>query len=274
MIKFQSGETLQTIRVSAGPEVLKNHRRDVVTIVTADADYDKAASLFVDGAVWSIVDDETQQEYTVWNSYTVAGPITDGRDGTVTVKMGKENTKEQDLEDSLAEANEATKTAKSYTTMIVGASVNNEEEAAAARRQVELMYTSADLTVDQRITNRNLAPLWEAGEHNVGEVFVTKPGDGLGAEWDQVWEVHQAYNNEINPDIVPGDNSWYTFNKPYHGRTPETARPFIPVQGSHDMYRTGEYMIFTDGLIYKCKQDTNFSPTEFAEAWEIYPEGE
>lgn len=46
--------------------------------------------------------------------------------------------------------------------------------------------------------------------------------------------------------------------------------PFVPVQGSHDMYRTGEYMIYTDGKTYKCKSDTNFSPTDYAEAWEVY----
>ena len=52
-------------------------------------------------------------------------------------------------------------------------------------------------------------------------------------------------------------------------RTKETARPFVPVQGAHDMYRTGEYMIFTDGKVYRCKQDTNFSPTDYAQAWEV-----
>lgn len=27
-------------------------------------------------------------------------------------------------------------------------------------------------------------------------------------------------------------------------------------------------MIWTDGKVYKCKQDTNFSPSEYAQAWE------
>lgn len=34
------------------------------------------------------------------------------------------------------------------------------------------------------------------------------------------------------------------------------------------MYKTGEYMIWTDGNTYKCIQDTNFSPEEYAQAWE------
>ena len=41
------------------------------------------------------------------------------------------------------------------------------------------------------------------------------------------------------------------------------------VQGAHDMYRVGEYMIYTDGKTYQCKQDTNFSPEDYAQAWEV-----
>lgn len=109
---------------------------------------------------------------------------------------------------------------------------------------------------------------WTAGNHTVGEVYNTHAGS-LGDEWEQTWECFQAYDNETYPDIVPGNAAWYTFNRPLHGKSKETARPFVPVQGAHDMYRTGEYMIFTDGKTYRCKQDTNFSPTDDAAAWEV-----
>lgn len=43
----------------------------------------------------------------------------------------------------------------------------------------------------------------------------------------------------------------------------------LPVQTrAHDMYKSGEYMIWTDGNTYRCKQDTNFSPEEYPQAWE------
>ena len=29
-------------------------------------------------------------------------------------------------------------------------------------------------------------------------------------------------------------------------------------------------MIWTDNKVYMCKQDTNFSPEEYPQAWEIY----
>lgn len=62
-------------------------------------DYATAATLFVDGLSWSIVMDVEQvqadgsviivQEEYDNSDYDVAGPITDNRNGTVTVKMGK-----------------------------------------------------------------------------------------------------------------------------------------------------------------------------------------
>lgn len=55
----------------------------------------EAAELFVDDVPWSIVtdavtdeDEEIREEYDN-SEYCVAGDITDHRDGTVTVKMGK-----------------------------------------------------------------------------------------------------------------------------------------------------------------------------------------
>lgn len=122
---------------------------------------------------------------------------------------------------------------------------------------------------DQKIRAAGLYPDWEAGKHTKGEIYNTHAGDSLGNEWEQTWECYQAYDNATYPGLIPGDSSWYTFNRPLHGKTKETARPFVPVQGAHDMYHTGEYMIFTDGKVYRCKQDTNFSPTDYAQAWEV-----
>ena len=110
---------------------------------------------------------------------------------------------------------------------------------------------------------------WTEGKHEVGDIYNTHAGGSLGEEWDQTWECFQAYDNGTYPDIVPGNSAWYTFNRPLHGKSVETARRFVPVQGAHDMYRTGEYMIYTDGKTYRCKNDTNFSPEDYAQAWEV-----
>lgn len=122
---------------------------------------------------------------------------------------------------------------------------------------------------DQRLEVSALYDDWTPGKYEVGDIYNTHAGGSLGEEWEQTWECFQAYDNDTYPDIVPGNSAWYTFNRPLHGKFVETARPFVPVQGAHDMYRTGEYMIYTDGKTYRCLQDTNFSPDDYAKAWEV-----
>lgn len=36
----------------------------------------------------------------------------------------------------------------------------------------------------------------------------------------------------------------------------------------HRIVLDGEYMIWTDGYTYLCKEDTNFSPEDYPQAWE------
>lgn len=115
-------------------------------------------------------------------------------------------------------------------------------------------------TDDKRLRASGLYPEWEEGSHRKGEIY---NADG------QTWECFQAYDNAVYPDIRPREAAWYTFNRPLHGTSPETARPFVPVQGAHDMYHSGECVIWTDGSVRRCKQDTNFSPAEYGAAWEI-----
>ena len=70
--------------------------------ITLAMDYATAVATFADDVPWSILyqpsdyyDPETQQMVTPAveeydnSDYCIAGPITDNRDGTVTVKMGK-----------------------------------------------------------------------------------------------------------------------------------------------------------------------------------------
>lgn len=123
-------------------------------------------------------------------------------------------------------------------------------------------------TDDKKIRASGLYEEWIAGNHIVGEVYNTNEYAYLGEQWIQTWECFQAYDNKIYSDIVPGNQAWFTFNRPLHGTSVETARKFVPVQGAHDMYKTGEYMIYTDGKVYKCIENTNFSPEDYPRAWE------
>lgn len=251
MIKFNSGETVQTTKVIASVEEMAGFRRSVATITTTGIDYAKAAELFVDGAVWSIV--EGDQTYNVWNEYTKAGTITDNRDGTMTIKMGMADTSEQV---ALREA----QTAKKIVELAVGKPVMSVGDAESVRGDIEAVFAAAELTDDEKIASSYLCKDWVSGNHTVGETY-----NAIG----QTWECYQAYDNDVYPDITPGNPAWYTFNRPLHGTSPETARPFVPVQGAHDMYHEGEYAIWTDGKIYRCKTDTAYSPADQPDAWEI-----
>lgn len=91
--------------------------------ITLSMDYATAIATFLDDVQWSIlyqppeyIDPETQEtvkpdieEYDN-SEYCVAGPITDNRDGTVTVKMGKPTFEE--LYNILKEAAESEPTAE------------------------------------------------------------------------------------------------------------------------------------------------------------------
>ncbi len=56
---------------------------------------------------------------------------------------------------------------------------------------------------------------------------------------------------------------------PYHGISKDTAYPWSAPTGAHDMYKAGEYMTYTNGMIYKCLSDTAYSPEEYEQGWEI-----
>lgn len=58
--------------------------------ITLTMSHDTADLLFVDDIAWSIVQQDGEEEQEFDNSdYCLAGDITDHRDGTITVKMGK-----------------------------------------------------------------------------------------------------------------------------------------------------------------------------------------
>lgn len=58
--------------------------------ITLEMSYADAMALFVDDLDWTIVYEEGETTEVYDNSeYSVAGAVTDNRNGTVTVKMGK-----------------------------------------------------------------------------------------------------------------------------------------------------------------------------------------
>lgn len=98
-------------------------------------------------------------------------------------------------------------------------------------------------------------PEWEQRKWPLGENLMYK---------GQAYKVVQAHDSTGNATFNPTVASLFML---WHGISKETALPFKPVTGAHDMYKKNEWMIFTDGFYYKCLADTNYSPTEYPQAW-------
>ena len=92
--------TYPLISATGRAETMRGFRRDVLSLIV-ETSYANAIADFVEGATFVIretnhlTQDPIETEYT---DYGMAGPITDNRDGTCVVKMGKNNTSEQDAQ--------------------------------------------------------------------------------------------------------------------------------------------------------------------------------
>ena len=102
----------------------------------------------------------------------------------------------------------------------------------------------------------------QSGQYKVGDVR-------RDLETGQPFRCILAYDADVQPDW---NLSTPTLWIPYHGTDLDSAYPWKAPAGAHDMYKVGEYMTFTDAKIYKCLSDTNYSPAEYAQAWEAQNE--
>ena len=101
---------------------------------------------------------------------------------------------------------------------------------------------------------------WEPGMYEVGDI---RTDEG------KPYECMTAHDSITNDTWTIKERTLW---KPYHSKEVKWALPWEAPTGAHDMYKSGEYMIFTDGKTYKCLSDTNYSPVEYAQAWEVAEE--
>ena len=96
---------------------------------------------------------------------------------------------------------------------------------------------------------------WSEGAYAIGDVVAYN-----GAPYKCVQAHDSTGNASWNPSVA---SLWIQ----YHGTGADTARAWVAPTGAHDMYKAGEYMVYTDGQVYKCLSDTAYSPTDYAAAW-------
>lgn len=121
----------------------------------------------------------------------------------------------------------------------------------------EKVNASEDKTL--AIESMALFETWKKGIYEVGDIR-TDPITGYP------YECILAHDSIVNTEwTIDVRTLW----KPYHSRKEEFALPFEAPTGAHDMYKVGEYCIFNNINIYKCIQDTSYSPSDYTQAWEL-----
>lgn len=132
---------------------------------------------------------------------------------------------------------------------------------AAALRRIKREAIAAAPTAapDDVIADAALLRAWTPGDYAAGDVRVQ---DGYP------YKCCQAHDSTDNPDWDPATNRalWV----PYHATTAKWALPYAAPTGAHDAYQDGEYMVWTDGQIYRCNTDnTVWGPDTLPGAWEV-----
>ena len=213
--------------------------RDTKT-VTLTMTHDAVAALLPDNTPWSIVQremqdvldeqgqptGETQEVVNEWDNstYSLAGDITDHRDGTVSIKMGKPT---------------ETESAKATVTALAGAPVTY-ARAVELRPIIEQAAVSLSdgeaATVPELITAWSYPVDYAEGDRRSfgGKVYKCRQGHTSQADW--------------TPDKTP--NLWAVIDAEHAGTQND------PIPASRGMeYEYGKYYLDSeDGKTYKCER--------------------
>ena len=122
---------------------------------------------------------------------------------------------------------------------------------------IEKMAGAEDKTLG--IACMALFETWTKGNYKVGDI---RTDSKTGYPYECILAHDSTVNTDWTIDIR-------TLWKPYHSRKKKYALPYEAPTGVHDMYKAGEYMIFTDKEIYVCLSDTSYSPTDYPTVWEL-----
>lgn len=129
-----NNKTYPASSVYGRTEALDGFNRDVITMIL-EGTYADVSTDFISDATFTVVDDNGG-EYT-YDTYGVAGPITDNRDGTCTIKMGKNNTSEQDALAAQQTAQAETAKVSQDLVTLAGKSVSSDTDISALRLTFE-----------------------------------------------------------------------------------------------------------------------------------------
>lgn len=128
---------------------------------------------------------------------------------------------------------------------------------AAMRKSMDKFVEKISASTTEINNNVFAIRTWKPGKFYVNDVRMYD-----GVPYKCVQEHDSAANEDWNPAATPA--LWMQ----YHGTEKCYARPWVQPTGAHDMYKAGEYMIWTDGVVKHCIQDTVYDPDTYPQAWE------
>ena len=206
------------------PAEIYGHVRDTAwdgresKVIILEMDIEDALALFVDNVEWSIVHGPQVIPQT---DFVIAGPITDNRNGTISVRMGKA-------------------TATEVSNVITGGAV---DLPTAYTMRAVIEESVANLDDDTAVTVPSLFTPWKPGEAvNVGDrrYYATR-----------LYKVVQAHTTQADwtPDITPA--LWAVLGDP--GEAGTIDDPITAARGME--YEYGLYYFDPeDGKTYLCER--------------------
>ena len=181
----------------------------------------EALDLFVDGLQWAIV---YGTQVIPQDDFIIAGPITDNRDGTISVRMGKP-------------------TAAEVSSVIMGEQIANIDMATAYTMRAVIEESVASLDDETAVTVPSLFTPWAVGEAvNVGDRRYYAP---------RLYKVVQAHTTQADwtPDVTPA--LWAVVGDPSEAGTIDD--PITAARGME--YEYGLYYFDPeDGKTYLCER--------------------
>ena len=127
-----------------------------------------------------------------------------------------------------------------------------------AARQARARAKENDVAVNEVIDMDVLLKEWVTGAYEIGDVVVYQ-----GYPYKCIQAHDSTGNDGWYPSAVPA------LFAPYHGTDADHALPYVAPTHAGDAYQAGEWMIWTDGVKYKCLQNACvYAPDVLASAWE------
>lgn len=231
LVKINGIEFVADIKTKPNDNQWRNRESKLVTFAST---YEETKALFTDGVPWSIVVDrpningEMETVEMDMSEYALSGAITDNRDGTITVKMGRYTQEE-------------------LLSIPVAAAPKTHKEAVALRSVIE--HAAQSLDDETALTAKTLYPEWS---ELAAAAYVAESAGFKFRHGNSLYKTVSA-NAPFAAHWIPGSGteSMYVRIDETHAGTMEDP---IPYEGNMAL-ESGKYYE-QDGMVYCCNRDT------------------